>query len=103
MERLKWWFFRVAALQFLLTAATGLVLYLRPLDDRAGAYSKQTKEWLVMLHNGEWLSYLALHDRRVSGFLVGGALAVLVVRLAARSLARRSPSPPGERAGRGVS
>lgn len=83
------WFYRLAAAQFLVTAATGLALYLRPLDDRTGAYSTNVKEWLVMLHNGEWISQALLGNRYVSGLIVGGVLAALVVKFAWRVLADR--------------
>ena len=91
--RLKIWFYRVAAVQFVVTALTGLLLYLRPLDDRAGFYSKGVKEWLVMLHNGEWLGFVLFGNRYVSGLLIGAVLAVLVSRLALRTL-RRPGAPP---------
>jgi len=87
------WFYRIAAAQFLVTAATGMALYFRPLDRRPGAYSESVKEWLVMLHNGEWLSHLALDNRYVSGLLVGSVLTALVIRFVGRV---RSPGrlPP---------
>mgnify|MGYP001594821532 CR=1 FL=1 len=89
--RPRWriWFHRLAAAQFILTAATGLCLYFRPLADREGAYGESAKEWLVMLHNGEWLSQLALGSRYVSGLAVGAVLAALVVRFAWRALRRQ--------------
>lgn len=83
------WFYRIAAVQFLVTVATGIALYFRPLDGRKGLYSEPFKEWLVMLHNGEWLSEVLLRTRYVSGLAVGLVLGVLVVRFASRVAGRK--------------
>jgi len=91
---LRTWFYRVAATQFLLTAATGMLLYFRPLDERQGAYSKTVKEWLVMLHNGEWISEALFGSRYASGLLIGGVLSALVVRFAWRVLKSRARDAP---------
>jgi hypothetical protein len=69
-----------------------MLLYLRPLDGRPGAYSERAKEWLVMLHNGEWISEVLLGNRYVSGLLVGAVLSALVVRFAWRVLRGRTPA-----------
>ena len=87
METFKKWFVRLAVFQFCVTACTGLVLYFRPLEHRAGAYSAELKEWLVMLHNGEWVGELLFGNRYVSGLVIGGALAVQVARYARRTFA----------------
>ena len=92
MKTFKRWFCRVATVQFVFTALTGLLLYLRPLDDRAGWYSKDVKEWLVMLHNGEWFTQVLLHNRYASGLLVGATLAWFVFGSAKKQLKRGAPT-----------
>jgi len=92
IPRWRLWLYRIAAVQFLLTSTTGLILYFRPLDNRAGAYPNALKEWLVMFHNGEWLSHVLFGSRYVSGLLIGGTLAVLTWRFALRAL-RKPPEP----------
>lgn len=93
MKTVKLWFTRVATVQFVFTAVTGLLLYFRPLDDRAGWYSKDVKEWLVMLHNGEWVTQVLLHNRYVSGLLVGATLAWLVLGSARKTFKKGAPAP----------
>jgi len=90
---LRKWFYRVAAAQFLITAVTGIALYFRPLDERAGAFSHSVKEWLVMIHNGEWITELLIGNRYVSGVVVGATLATLTVRFAWRVLRGRDRRP----------
>jgi hypothetical protein len=80
------WFFRFTALHFIVTALTGVALYVRPGGARPGWYSEQTKEILVMIHNGEWLGYVVLGRPFVSGIIVGSALAVVLIRFATRAL-----------------
>ncbi|MBI5366289.1 MAG: hypothetical protein HZA54_04570 [Planctomycetes bacterium] len=84
---MKLWFYRLTALHFLLTAATGMALYFRPGRARPGWYSIEVKEWLVMFHNGEWLSYVAFGKPVFSGVLVGSALATALILHARRALA----------------
>lgn len=93
MKTLKVWFFRVATVQFVFTAVTGLLLYLRPLESRAGWYSNDVKEWLVMLHNGEWISHVLFDNRYVSGLVIGATLAWLVMSRARKSLKPGATTP----------
>ena len=82
---LRAWFYRLAAAQFVATSVTGLLLYFRPLDDRTGVYPEKIKDWLVMIHNGEWITHLLLSNRYISGLIVGVTLSVLVLRFALRA------------------
>lgn len=86
MDALKKWFVRVAVFQFCVTAVTGLTLYFRPLEHRSGAYSSDVKEWLVMLHNGEWVGQVLFGNRYVSGLVTGAVLAFFVARFSRRTL-----------------
>lgn len=87
MRAITRWFYRATAAYFLVSASTGLLLYLRPLkEERRGFYSDQVKEWLVMIHNGEIFGWLAARNRYVSGVVIGGALAFALIRFSIRSL-----------------
>ncbi|MBI1945002.1 MAG: hypothetical protein HYS27_04855 [Deltaproteobacteria bacterium] len=90
ISRTKLWLYRVLALQLAITATTGLALYARPLDDRPGLYGKAVKEWLVMIHNGEWIGHVLFGNRWLSGTAVGVALAWPLLRYARRTLLRRA-------------
>ena len=87
---MKLWFYRIAAAHFIVTAVTGLVLYFRPGGARPGLYSDAVKEWLVMFHNGEWISFVLLRQPLFSGLVVGAVLAVTLIRFSARMLLRRT-------------
>ena len=87
---MKLWFYRIAAAHFIVTAVTGLVLYFRPGGARPGLYSDAVKEWLVMIHNGEWMSFVLLRQPLFSGLVVGSVLAVTLMRFSARTLLRRN-------------
>ena len=89
---MKRWFYRLTAVHFLVTAVTGLALYFRPGGARPGLYSTEVKEWLVMFHNGEWISYLLVGNPFWSGLVVGGLLSLALVRYSARALRRTAPS-----------
>jgi ABC-type multidrug transport system permease subunit len=85
--RIARWFHRFTATYFLVTAATGLALYFRPLSgEREGWYGDGWKEWLVMLHNGELFSWLVSGNRYISGLLIGAALAGALAYQAWRAL-----------------
>lgn len=88
----KLWFYRAAAVHFLFTAATGLALYFRPLQDRAGLYSADVKEWLVMVHNGEWLGHVLVQNRYLSGLVLGLLLAIAATMFSVRTLQAWSAS-----------
>lgn len=91
-------FYKFTAVYFLVTAATGLALYFRPLlGERAGWYSDAAKEWLVMLHNGELYGWWLARNRYASGLLIGGALAYVLVRFSLRSLNLLRVPPPRRR------
>lgn len=92
-ERVRLWLYRLAAIQFGITALTGVALYFRPLDDRAGLYGKVVKEWLVLIHNGEWIGHLLFGWRYVPGVLIGVVLAWLTLRFVRRALVRRPEDP----------
>ena len=80
-------FYKFTAVYFLVTATTGLLLYFRPLPgERAGWYSEDVKEALVLLHNGELFGWLLARNRYVSGLVIGAALVVTLVRFSLRSL-----------------
>ena len=85
METFNKSFVRVAVCQFCVTAMTGLLWYFRPLERRVGAYSSDVKEWLVMLHNGEWVGQLVSGNRYMSGLVVGAVLSCFVARFARRT------------------
>jgi uncharacterized membrane protein YoaK (UPF0700 family) len=51
------------------------------------------KEWLVMLHNGEWVSYVALGRPFVSGIVIGGLLAFALTRFSLMALRKRKEQP----------
>lgn len=95
ISRTKLWLYRVIALHLAVTAITGLALYARPLDDRSGLYGKAVKEWLVMIHNGEWIGHLLLGNRWLSGLLIGAALAWPLLRHARRALFQPADRPAG--------
>lgn len=95
ISKTRLWLYRAVALQFGVTALTGLALYARPLDDRAGLYGKTAKEWLVMVHNGEWIGHVLVGNRWVSGLIVGLALALPALRYARRALRRPAADPRG--------
>ena len=87
----SFWFYRFTAVYFLVSATTGLALYLRPLaGERTGFYSEEIKEVLVKLHNGELFSWLLSGNRYVSGLLIGSALAFALLRFSLSSLRRPS-------------
>ena len=91
-NKLKLWLTRLIALHFVVTAITGLALYARPLEDRPGLYGKAVKEWLVMIHNGEWIGHVLFDNRWLSGVVIGGALAFTALRFARRALTRLAPA-----------
>ena len=83
---MKRWFYRFTAVHFIVTALTGLVLYFRPGGARPALFSADVKEWIVMVHNGEWISNLLFGQPFVSGIVVGVLMAIALVRFSARSL-----------------
>ncbi|OGQ21931.1 MAG: hypothetical protein A2138_20435 [Deltaproteobacteria bacterium RBG_16_71_12] len=93
ISRTRLWLYRAVALQLAVTALTGLALYARPLDDRLGLYGKTAKEWLVMVHNGEWIGHLLLGNRWLSGALIGALLAWPLLRHARRVLLQPAGRP----------
>ena len=88
MRPAKTWFFRFTALHFVVTAITGVVLYFRPGGGRPGLYGDATKEVLVMIHNGEWLSAVLVHRPFISGIGIGSALAFALCKFAGASVLR---------------
>jgi hypothetical protein len=88
------WFYRFTALHFIVTAVTGIALYFRPGGARPALYSDRAKEWLVMVHNSEWISYVLFGNPFVSGIAVGSALALALVRFSLRSLRQGTRTPP---------
>ncbi len=78
-----------------MTALTGLALYFRPGGARPGLYSEAAKEWLVMVHNGEWLSHVLLGRPFWSGIVIGALLSTVLVRFSVRSLSRKDERYPG--------
>lgn len=86
--RARWstWFYRLTAVHFIVTSATGLALYFRPGGGRPGWYSEAVKECLVMIHNGEWISAVILGRPFWSGAIIGGVLAWALSRFAWRGL-----------------
>ena len=87
MSAAKKAFYRFTAAHFIVTAATGLVLYFRPGGNRPGLYQDGVKEILVMIHNGEWLSYFILGKPVYSGIIIGLLLSFVVIRMALRTFA----------------
>ncbi len=87
VSRAKLWLYRAVAVHLAVTALTGLALYARPLDDRPGLYGEVVKEWLVMIHNGEWIGHLLFGRRWLTGVAIGAALAWPLLRHARRALA----------------
>jgi hypothetical protein len=87
--RLKEWFFRFTAAHFVLTSLTGVLLYFRPGGSRPGLYSDQVKEWIVMIHNGEWISFALFGQPFVSGILMGLVLAGMLIRFSSQRFTRR--------------
>jgi hypothetical protein len=85
---MKIWFYRLTAVHFIVTALTGLALYFRPGGNRPGLYSEELKEWLVMIHNGEWLSHLIFERPFYSGMLIGVLLSLVLVKFSAAALQR---------------
>lgn len=83
---MKVWFYRFTAAHFLLTAISGVFLYFRPLEGRAGWYSEQTKTLLVGLHNGELWSQFILENRYVSGVPIGIVLATTLIIFSVKSI-----------------
>jgi hypothetical protein len=51
-------------------------------------YPEAVKEWLVVLHNGEWLSWLLVDRPFYSGIIVGLVLSVMLVRFSTASIPR---------------
>jgi hypothetical protein len=91
--RLKEWFFRFTAAHFVLTSLTGVLLYFRPGGTRPGLYSDQVKEWIVMVHNGEWISFALFGRPFVSGILMGLVLATVLIRFSSQRFRhRRQPA-----------
>lgn len=87
---MKIWFYRCTAVHFIVTAITGLMLYFRPGGSRPALYSVEVKEWLVMIHNGEWISHLLLGRPFYSGLVLGLMLGAALVRFSVLSLRRRN-------------
>ena len=83
------WFYRLTAVHFVVTAVTGLVLYFRRGGGRPGLFGDDVKEWLVMIHNGEWLSYVVCARPVYSGLAVGLILAVTITRHSVRGIRYR--------------
>ncbi len=100
MHSAKTWFYRFTAVHFVITAITGIALYFRPGAGRPGLYTDATKELLVMIHNGEWITGLLVRRPFVSGIVIGSALAFALCKFAAAGLvrsmvsARRAPPAP---------
>ncbi len=88
MHSAKTWFYRLTAVHFLVTAVTGILLYFRAGNGRPGLYADATKEILVMIHNGEWISHLLAKRPFISGIAIGGALAYALCKFAVRGLVR---------------
>lgn len=86
---MKLWFYRLSAAHFIVTALTGLLLYFRPGRRRPGIYSDEVKEWLVMIHNGEWISSLLLGSPFYSGIVIGLLLSFALIGFSIGSLRRR--------------
>ena len=98
---MKIWFYRFTAVHFIVTATTGVALYFRPSGNRPALYSEAVKEWLVMAHNGEWISHLAADRPFWSGIVVGIALSLALLRFSWGALRRPDASPdPARQAGR---
>jgi hypothetical protein len=83
------WFYRLTAAHFIVSALTGLALYFRPQAPRPGLYSVQMKEWLVMIHNGEWLSYVLFGQPFWSGLIVGLLLAFVLIKFSVSSFFKK--------------
>ena len=97
-NRLKTWFYRFTAAHFCVTAMSGVLLYFRPLEHRAGWYSEEVKEFLVGLHNAELWGQLLLDNPYLSGPPIGIMLAAVLIRKSARKVfAPRSATPSGQR------
>jgi hypothetical protein len=80
------WFYRFTAVHFVVTAVTGMALYFRAGNGRPALYSDAVKEWLVMVHNGEWVSYLVVGNPFISGILTGAVLSTALVRFSWRAI-----------------
>jgi hypothetical protein len=80
------WFYRFTAVHFVLTALTGILLYFRPGGTRPGLYSEGVKEWIVMIHNGEWISFALFGRPFVSGIALGLVLATMLIKFSSRRL-----------------
>jgi len=87
------WFYRCTAVHFILTAVTGVALYLRRGGSRPGMYSDTVKEWLVMLHNGEWVSHATLGRPFFSGIVIGVLLAFALTKFSLMALRKRKEQP----------
>jgi hypothetical protein len=87
--RLSRWFYRFTAVHFVITSLTGVVLYFRPGNGRPGWYSDNAKEWLVMIHNGEWLSYTLFGRSVFSGLLIGSVLAMALIGFSTKGMRRQ--------------
>ena len=87
---MKSWFYRFTAAHFVVTALTGVALYFRPGSGRPAFYSEKIKEWLVMVHNGEWLSYALVGNPFISGIFIGSILSLALVRFSLRAIVKPS-------------
>ncbi len=87
---MKNWFYRFTAVHFVITALTGIALYFRPGGGRPAFYSETVKEWLVMVHNGEWLSYSIVGNPFISGIFIGAILSTALVRFSLRAIVKPS-------------
>ncbi|GEM_PF-3137927 len=86
---MKRWFYRFTAVHFIFTSLTGVALFFRPGGSRPGFYSDAVKEWLVMIHNGEWISYLFFGRPFYSGILLGVVLGVVLIRHSVQGLLKK--------------
>ncbi len=89
------WFYRFTAAHFCVTAITGILLYFRPLEDRAGWYSEGIKELLVGLHNGELWSQLVFDSRYLSGLPIGIILAATLIVYSLKKRFSECPAKEG--------
>lgn len=80
------WFYRFTAVHFIVTSVTGVALYFRPGGNRPALYSETVKEWLVMVHNGEWISHVVAGAPFISGIVLGVALSAVLIRFSLRAL-----------------
>ena len=86
---MKNWFYRFTAAHFCVTAISGVFLYFRPLEDRAGWYSEGIKDLVVGLHNGELWGHLLFDNRYLSGLPIGLILAALLILRSIRKVVSR--------------